>query len=232
MDLHDQKTARMILIGLCAVGLFSVYFGTKLLPITYRARAARIGELRERQGVLEAELQRARGTVARLGALEVELAQAEARWERARKLLPEESQIAELLRDVTRRGQKCGVDFVLFKPMPPAPQQEFTERPVEIKVEGGYHQIARFLSEISRMERIVHVRDLDVEQAARHDDEEGAPAGARLIASAYVLGGQAAPAPPPAQGAPGGGGTRVAAGAPAERVQGRAGSPAQGGSDE
>lgn len=251
MDLHDQRTARMILIGLCAVALLAVYFGTQLLPFTYRARAAQIGELGERQAKLSLDLQRARHSVARLGQLEADLAAAETRWERAQRLLPEETQIAALLRDITERGQKAGVDFLLFKPMPPAPQQGFTERPVEIKVEGGYHQVARFLNQISLMDRIVHVRDLDIEQVPpNEEDEDEGPARARFVASAYVLGGSA---PVAAEAASGEGSTsgravstRVAGsettraqsqgpaasgGESQVRVQGRS-SASQGGSEE
>jgi type IV pilus assembly protein PilO len=191
MDLHNERTARWILVGLCTVGLFSIYFGTKLVPFTYRARAAQIGELTARYEERNAELTRARASVAQLGALETELALTQASWQRAQRLLPEETQIASLLREITLSGQANGVEFTLFKPMPPVPQAQFTEHPVEIKVDGGYHRIARFLNRIATMDRIVHVRELEIGQAPPTAEGEpaGAPASARFVAVAYVLGG-------------------------------------------
>jgi type IV pilus assembly protein PilO len=191
MDLHNERTARWILAGLCTVGLFSVYFGTKLVPFTYRARAAQIRELAQRYEERSAELTRARASVAQLGTLETELAFTEASWQRAQRLLPEETQVASLLREITLSGQAYGVDFTLFKPMPVTPQAEFTEHPVEIKVEGGYHQIARFLNRVATMDRIVHVRELELTQAppAAEGESATAPASARFVAVAYVLGG-------------------------------------------
>jgi type IV pilus assembly protein PilO len=191
MDLHNERTARWILAGLCTVGIFSVYFGTKLVPFTYRARAAQIGELTERYEQRSAELTRARASVAQLGALETELAFTEASWQRAQRLLPEETQVASLLREITLSGQAYGVEFTLFKPLPPAPQAEFTEHPVEIKVEGGYHQIARFLNRVATMDRIVHVRELEIGEAppSAEGERAAAPASARFVAVAYVLGG-------------------------------------------
>jgi Tfp pilus assembly protein PilO len=243
MDLHNERTARWILLGLVTVGLFSIYFGTKLLPFTYRARAQEISALETRYADMSLELERARASVARIGALEAELAGLEQRWMRAQRLLPEETQISGLLREITERGQLSGVDFTLFKPMPVVAQEHVTEHPVEVKVEGGYHGIARFLARLASMERIVHVRELDIEQLPPEAETvRGDPARARFVAVSYVLGGTADGTAPAAGAAPADGGPpsqrdhaeaakaalkERASGVPRVRVSG-----SQGGSDE
>jgi len=190
MSLKDDRTRKLILIGLGTVVICAFHFGTKLLPFTYRARAEEIGKLEDRHEELSGKLLRARRTVARLPELDAQLERLEARWATAQELLPEETEIAALLREVTFRGQACGVEFTLFKPLAPVPREHVTERPVEIKVVGGYHQIARFLNEIARMDRIVHVRELELEALPRGTDEVGT-IQARFLAVPYVLGGMA-----------------------------------------
>ena len=99
--------------------------------------------------------------------------------------------MSSLLRAVTVLGDQSGVVFVLFRPLPPLPAQYYTEHPVEVKVEGGYHEVGTFLGELANMERIVTVSDLSIETAK--DSPENKPAAASFIAKTYTLGGTGVP---------------------------------------
>ena len=114
----------------------------------------------------------------------------------ARRLLPDENQIASLLREITMRGNASGVEFTLFKPRPAVAREFYSEMPVEVKVEGGYHAIARFLAKLATMDRIVQVRDLQIEQAV-DAESDGPTARGQFVAVAYVLGVPPAAAPAP-----------------------------------
>jgi type IV pilus assembly protein PilO len=196
MELKDPRLAKGILLGLCAGGLFYFWFGTPVLPFSYPVRAKQIRELEGRQADLTRQLDQARRTASGLAALETEEAELQGRWALARRLLPDENQIASLLREITVRGNACGVEFTLFKPRPTVPREFYSEKPVEVKVEGGYHAIARFLAKLATMDRIVQVRDLQIEQSL--DAEPGGPtAHAQFVAVAYVLGVPPAAAPAP-----------------------------------
>jgi Tfp pilus assembly protein PilO len=196
MDLHDPRLAKGILLGLCAGGLFYLWFGTPVLPFSYPVRAKRIGELEERQATLTRQLNQARRVASGLAALETEEAVLETRWAQAQRLLPDETEIAALLRDITSRGNACGIEFTLFKPQAMVGHEFYSEKPIEVKVEGGYHAIARFLARLASMDRIVQVRDLQIEEI--QDAEKGAPpARAQFVAVAYLLGVPPEAAPPP-----------------------------------
>jgi type IV pilus assembly protein PilO len=187
MELKDPRLAKGILLGLCAAGLFYVWFGTPAAPFCYPVRAKQIREQEARQEDLTRQLDRARRIASGLTALEAEEAELQGRWALARRLLPDETQIADLLREITLRGHACGVEFTLFKPHTAIAHEFYSEKPVEVKVEGGYHAIARFLAKLAAMDRIVQVRNLQIEQMT--DVEPGGPpARAQFIAVAYVLG--------------------------------------------
>jgi Tfp pilus assembly protein PilO len=225
MDLHDPRLAKGILLGLCAGGLFYLWFGTPVLPFSYPVRAKRIGEMEERQATLTRQLNQARRVASGLPALETEEALLETRWSQAKRLLPDETEIADLLREITARGAACGVEFTLFKPQGMVGHEFYSEKPIEVKVEGGYHAIARFLARVASMDRIVQVRDLQLEQI-QDEAQGGPPARAQFIAVAYVLGvpPQAVPAPEAAPAEKGG-----LAGAAKKLVKGRqAAEPAKG----
>jgi len=196
MELKDPRLAKGILLGLCAAGVFYIWFGTPLAPFCYPVRAKQIKELQGKQEDLSRQLDRARRISSGLAAIETEEAELRGRWERAKCLLPDETQIADLLREITLRGHACGVEFTLFKPQAAIAHEFYSEKPVEVKVEGGYHAIARFLAKLAAMDRIVQVRNLQIEELT-DVEPDGPTARAQFIAVAYVLGvlPGAAPAP-------------------------------------
>jgi Tfp pilus assembly protein PilO len=187
MELRDPRVAKGILLALCAGGMFYLWFGTAVLPFSYPVRAKKIRGLEEQQATLTRQLNQARRVASGLAALEAEEAALQARWSQAQRLLPDQTQIADLLRQVTERGNLCGVEFTLFKPQPPVAREFYYEKPVEVKLEGGYHQIARFLAKLAALDRIVQVRDLQIEQI-QDPEPDGPAARAQFVAAAYVLG--------------------------------------------
>ena len=187
MELKDPRLAKGILLGLCSAGIFYVWFGTPVAPFCYPVRAKQIRELEGKHEDLTRQLDRARRVSSGLTAIETEEAELQGRWALARRLLPDETQIAELLREVTLRGHACGVEFTLFKPQNAIAHEFYSEKPVEVKVEGGYHAIARFLAKLAAMDRIVQVRNLQIEQVA-DVEPDGPTARAQFVAVAYVLG--------------------------------------------
>ena len=220
MELQKKPAAKLVLLGIAAAALLYVYFATTLLPITHRARAATITGLEERQQQLETQLAQARRVAAQLPAIEDSYARLTRHWELARKLLPDETEITRLLGEISFRGQESGVEFTLFKPGPLVARGFYSEKPVEIQIEGGFHQIARCLNRLAEMDRIVHVHGLDIEQIQNSEHEKQGPcARAHFFVSAYVLG-TAGAATPEAE-APGGLG-----GAVKRLVAGREGTPA------
>ncbi len=224
MNLRSEQTGKLILLALGAAGLLFVYFGTHLLPIGYAVRAKEIGQLEEHGAKLAQDLVMARRTAGRLPALEAEHAALQAKWEQAQRLLPDRTEIAALLRDITQCGLRCGVDFTLFKPQPAVGHDFYSEKPIEVKVEGGYHAIARFLAKLATMDRIVHVRDLEIEQIPE-SDEATQVARARFVAVAYLLGVPPVSAPAEASAGP----ARKAVAAAKRVVMGRGEDKAAGG---
>jgi type IV pilus assembly protein PilO len=190
MALKPNRTLQFILLGIFAAGLLFVYFGTQLLPFTHRARADEIGELEQHQLSLDRQLMQARRVAAELPRVEAVHGRLVAQWEHAQELLPDEAEMAALLREVTFRGQSGGVEFTLFKPLPPVPRTFYSEQPVEVQVEGGYHQVASCLNRLAQMDRIVHITELEMDQIAANElEEEGPVVRAHFFATAYMLGG-------------------------------------------
>ncbi|HET9328711.1 MAG TPA: type 4a pilus biogenesis protein PilO [Candidatus Eisenbacteria bacterium] len=198
VDFKNQATLRIILCGMLAAGALGVFFFTHFLPFGYPNRAEQLAELKATYEKKSTELARARASVADLPRFEAEYDMLHERWSMAAELLPTDRQSAGLLRKITLAGQQTGVQFVMFKPGAPRSQNYYTEMPVDIVVQGGYHQVGSFLAELANMRRIVTVSGLKLTTTPVNSYR--LTTAASFNASAYSL--NSGSAGSPAQAAP------------------------------
>lgn len=79
------------------------------------------------------------------------------------KQLPTRSEMDALLIDINQAGLGRGLQFDLFKPAATENITEFyAERPINLKVNGNYHDLGAFASDISKLPRIVLLNDLNI----------------------------------------------------------------------
>ncbi|MCY7388180.1 MAG: type 4a pilus biogenesis protein PilO [Burkholderiales bacterium] len=79
------------------------------------------------------------------------------------KQLPTRSEMDALLIDINQAGLGRGLQFDLFKPAATENVTEFyAERPINLKVNGNYHDLGAFASDISKLPRIVLLNDLSI----------------------------------------------------------------------
>jgi len=77
------------------------------------------------------------------------------------KQLPNRSQMDALLVDINQAGLGRGLQFDLFKPAPAETKREFyAELPVTLKLNGSYHDMGQFASDIGQLSRIVTLNDI------------------------------------------------------------------------
>jgi type IV pilus assembly protein PilO len=70
-----------------------------------------------------------------------------------------------LITDVNQAGLGRGLQFDLFKPDAETISEFYAETPIRVKVTGGYHDVAAFVSDVSKLSRIVTLQDIAMEPA-------------------------------------------------------------------
>ncbi|RJX31747.1 MAG: pilus assembly protein PilO [Oxalobacter sp.] len=78
------------------------------------------------------------------------------------KQLPSKAEMDALLSDINQAGVGRGLQFELFKPGQVVVKEYYAELPIQIKVSGGYHDIASFMSDIANLPRIVTLNNLNI----------------------------------------------------------------------
>ena len=76
--------------------------------------------------------------------------------------LPGETEIPSLIVDISQTGLAAGLREKLFVPQPEIPKDFYAEKPIKIRLTGGYHEIGNFVSGIAALPRIVTLHDITI----------------------------------------------------------------------
>ncbi|MDL2123343.1 MAG: type 4a pilus biogenesis protein PilO [Deltaproteobacteria bacterium] len=133
-------------------GLF-VYF-------LYLPKFENLNQLNSEYKSLEQRLASAKKRAAKLNKYREDMKLAEAKYKIAMKALPDKKEIPSLLTSISESGKEAGLEFLLFQPESEINKDFYAEIPVSIKVAGNYHNVGLFFDKVSRLPRIVNIKDI------------------------------------------------------------------------
>jgi type IV pilus assembly protein PilO len=76
--------------------------------------------------------------------------------------LPNKTEVADLLVDVSQTGLASGLEFELFNPEAEVPREFYAELPIKIRVVGDYHEFGDFVSGVAALPRIVTLHNVSI----------------------------------------------------------------------
>jgi type IV pilus assembly protein PilO len=95
-------------------------------------------------------------------AYKAQLAQIEQSFGTMLRQLPGETEIPSLIVDISQTGLAAGLQEKLFVPQSEVPKDFYAEKPIKIRLTGGYHEIGNFVSGIAALPRIVTLHDINI----------------------------------------------------------------------
>jgi len=155
---------------------------------------------RAQLATLRADIDRGLMTARRLPEFRREVGQLEAQLERLRAVLPEEQDVADLLRRVQAMATQSRLTIRGFTPRAVTKRQMHAEWPIGLQLEGTYHDLGTFLERVSKFPRIINVGDIHIK--AQDTQSDGSTVTAECTATTFVLLDQQAPAAAKPAGAP------------------------------
>jgi type IV pilus assembly protein PilO len=192
----DPVQRNWALGGMAALVLivpFNMYF---LTPRTVENDVSR-----DRLEALEIQNRQATAIIARGGVDELRrrMEQYSRHVSRLEDLIPGQEEVASLLNDIQSRARTTNVDVQGLDPEAPQPAGPYTRTSYQMTVVGEYHDVARFLTEIASLSRIVTPAQVDLELFGQPQTRPGMeyPVRATFRIETYVLPDQ--PALPPAE---------------------------------
>lgn len=106
---------------------------------------------------LNVEVTQKLGIANNLAKFEAEVERLDVELKRALAELPDKKEIPQLLERISDKARDAGLLVNVFKPQQPQNKNFYAELPIQIEVEGGYHQVATFFDEVGHLERIVNL---------------------------------------------------------------------------
>ncbi|MEQ1760569.1 MAG: type 4a pilus biogenesis protein PilO [Vicinamibacterales bacterium] len=107
--------------------------------------------------VLQAQVARGEAEARSLPQLKQKVKDREAELIRMRAMLPEEKDVADLLRKIQAMATQSNLVIRGFTPQAVANKQMYAEWPIGLQLEGNYHNLGDFLERVSKFDRIINV---------------------------------------------------------------------------
>jgi len=146
----------LAIIVLCIVILFAGYwFDTK-------DQLAELERAEQKERKLKAEFKSNARKAANIDLYKQQMVDMKQSFGAMLKQLPSETEVAELLVDVSQTGLASGLEFDLFKVDNEVPLEFYAELPIRIRVAGEYHEFGSFVSGVAALPRIVTLHDFSI----------------------------------------------------------------------
>ncbi|MCI5127216.1 MAG: pilus assembly protein PilO [Candidatus Electrothrix sp. AUS3] len=150
----DQKI-KLALPVIAIVGLLAGFYFLILAP-----KLEEIKKLEKKEVSLQKEVEEAEKETKNLEKNKAELKKAKQEFEEISVVLPRTKEIPALLTSISDHGTSAGLDFNSFTPGSETPKEFYAEIPISIQVNGPYHNVGYFLYQVSKLERIVTVKNI------------------------------------------------------------------------
>ena len=123
---------------------------------------ATIEQEKTKETQLLASLDTKQKKAANLEALKVQMQEMQQSFGDMLRQLPNKTEVAGLLVDISQTGLAAGLEFQLFKPGKEVPSEFYAELPIQISVIGNYHQFGEFISGVAALPRIVTTHNINI----------------------------------------------------------------------
>lgn len=155
------NSVKGIVSGFLFVAILAVGYYMAWSPAIDQLNAAKAEELRLRDSYTSKKRQ-----TIHLQAYKQRLAETERALSAMLKQLPNKSEMDNLLSDVNQIGVGRGLEFDLFRPGNETKGEFYATLPVVIRVNGSYHDLGNFVSDIAKLSRVVTIHDISLAPAA------------------------------------------------------------------
>lgn len=151
------NSVKMIGAGLlCVLIIFAAYW------FKVRDQLVVLEQVERKEQQLKESYKEKKALAINLDAYREQMVQAEDMFSLLKEQLPNRNEIPDLLVDVTQLGLSRGLQFERFKPIDEVNKGFYTEKPVNLIVNGSYHQLAQFVSDVASLPRIINVESFKI----------------------------------------------------------------------
>jgi type IV pilus assembly protein PilO len=166
-----------VALGIAGVAVFYYFY---VIPT-----AAEMAVREQRLTSLRADIAKGSTTANQLNAFREQVADLEGRLESLKAVLPEQKDVADLLRRIQTLATQSNLAIRGFKPETSVTKQLHAEWPIALQLDGNYHNLAMFFDRVSKFSRIINVSKINIK--AKDKSEPTSTITADCVATTFVL---------------------------------------------
>lgn len=149
--------------------VFMVVLGLGVYWFIVKDKAPQLSRVQEEEQQLRVTFENKQRKAANYDAYKAQLAQIEQSFGTMLRQLPGKTEIPSLIVDISQTGLAAGLQEKLFIPQGEIPKDFYAEKPIKIRLTGGYHEIGNFVSGIAALPRIVTLHDINITQEDKNE---------------------------------------------------------------
>jgi len=183
MDLSLNKlpwyTQVGLFVALAAAGVAAFYY-------LYAAPAElALAAKRQRLATLRVDISQGMSIARQLPQFQAQVSDLQARLDGLKAILPEEKDFGDLLRSLQTLAVQSNLTIKVFKPAPVVTKELHAEWPINVELEGTYHNLGLFFDRISRFSRIINIGNIAVK--AKDKPDQNTSISVACVATTFVL---------------------------------------------
>ncbi len=183
MDLNLNKlpwygqVGLFVVLALAGVGAFYYFY---VMPAD-----ADMATRQQKLDGLKIEIAKAQSTANQLNQFRQQVAELEGRLESLKAVLPEQKDVADLLRRIQTLAAQSNLAIRGFKPAASVTKDLHAEWPIALQLDGTYHNLGLFFDRVSKFSRIINVSNIAIR--AKDKPEPNSTVTVECVATTFVL---------------------------------------------
>ncbi len=164
LDVNDVGRWPLLFRVAVIVIVFAVVLGLGVYWFIIQDKAPQLSRVQDEEKQLRVTFENKQRKAANYDAYKAQLFQIEQSFGTMLRQLPGKTEIPSLIVDISQTGLAAGLQEKLFVPQGEIPRDFYAEKPIKIRLTGGYHEIGNFVSGIAALPRIVTLHDINITQ--------------------------------------------------------------------
>ncbi|MEO0423730.1 MAG: type 4a pilus biogenesis protein PilO [Pseudomonadota bacterium] len=162
LDINDIGRWPLVFRGIFIVLIFMGVTAGGMYNFVFKSKVEELEKVQEREQRLRQRFETKQRQAANFDAYKVQLGQMEQEFGTMLRQLPGQTEVPNLLTDISQTGLAAGLEEELFQPSQEIERDFYAELPIRIRLNGSYHEFGQFVSGIASLPRIVTLHNITI----------------------------------------------------------------------
>ncbi len=163
-----------------AVVIFGMFF-----LLYYRPKNNELENIRSERITTENEVENLKKKEKELQEIEKELIAMNIRLNQLETIIPQKEEIDIILRRIQELAYDSRINIREFIPKPLIDKEYFSEKPINMKISGSYHNLATFFNQLANFARLFNIENFKI--TALRDQSDLSTISATSTAKTYIF---------------------------------------------